>query len=160
MASTVTSASADSTKRGFRFTLWHFSLLLVVIGLLITGYMSYNKLAGQALVCSETGLINCAKVENSAWARIGGIPTALFGFTAHVLIGTVLLLQKRVPFLQENGMLILFGMTLFFIIYHSYLIYVSVFILEALCPYCLAAATTMYTQFITTSIRLKRSLAA
>lgn len=159
MATTVTSAS-DSSERGFRFTLWHFSLLLVVIGLLITGYMSYNKLAGQALVCSETGLINCAKVENSAWARIGGIPTALFGFTAHVLIGAVLLLQKRVAFFRENGMILLFGMTLFFIIYHSYLVYVSVFILQALCPYCLAAAATMYTQFITTSIRLRRSLAA
>lgn len=142
-------------------TLRTVQILLVVIGLVITGYMSYNKLSGIPLQCSETGLINCSVVENSAWSRVAGIPTALLGFIAHAMLGTVWLLESRgiAPF-KQYGVLMLFGIALFSVMYHAYLTYVSVNILKALCPYCLAAATTMVFQLGVCSVRLKRYLAA
>lgn len=146
---------------GPRFTLRHFSALLIVIGLLITGYMTYNKLVDQPMMCIENSIFNCAKVENSAWAHVGPIPTAMLGLIAHTLLGTVLFLEWRgVSFFKENGSLLMFGMTLFFIFYHSYLIYISVFVIQALCMWCLAAATTMFIQFFTTVVRMRRQLPA
>jgi uncharacterized membrane protein len=155
---TTKTASSEITPARFRFTLYHLSLLLVVAGLLVTGYMSYTKLAGQPLACAETGMINCSLVENSAWARVLGIPTALIGFTAHVIIGATLLLEKRVDFFRNNAVFILFGFVVFCILYHSYLIYVSVFILKALCPWCLTAASIMLGQLITTTVRMRRAM--
>lgn len=150
----------DAGPRSSLDRLRTLQLLLVVAGLVVTGYMSYNKLAGLPLQCSETGLINCSVVENSAWARVAGIPTAILGFTAHVMLGAVLLLETRVGFFRQYGVLMLFGIALFGVMYHAYLTYVSLTILKAVCPYCLTAATIMLIQLGVCSVRLKRTLAS
>ena len=129
---------------------------IVILALIVTGYMTYIKLVGVPLQCVETGVINCSVVENSAWARVMGIPTAMLGFIAHLIILAILVLETRVKFFKDNGVLLLFGVTLFSIIYHSYLIYVSVFILKAICPWCITAASLMLLQLICSSIRLRR----
>jgi uncharacterized membrane protein len=134
--------------------------LVVIAGLIVTGYMSYNKLANIPLACSETGLINCAIVENSAWSRVAGIPTALLGFIAHVMLGTVLVLEKRISIFTDHAPLFLFGIALFSVCYHLYLTYVSFFILRALCPFCLTAAVIMIIELVISSIRFKRYLSS
>ena len=149
-------ADASLDRRGQ--LLRSLSLLLVGVGLAVTGYMTYNKLSGQTLPCTNEGLINCAVVENSAWASVLGVPTATWGLLAHLTIGALLLFDRRVGFLREYGLLMLFGLTLFGTLYHSYLIYVSFSILQALCPWCLAAAAVMLAQLIVTGIRLRRSI--
>jgi uncharacterized membrane protein len=160
MSSTVNVSPQSSDQSGFRFRVRHLQFVLVFLALLVTGYMTYNKLVDQPLVCAEVGMINCAVVENSAWARVMGIPTAMLGFMAHTIILALLLLEKRVAFFAENGVLMLFGVTVFGSLYHAYLIYVSFIVLRALCPYCLAAAAIMFVQLIIMSFRLRRSLAA
>lgn len=134
--------------------------LVVIAGLIVTGYMSYNKLANIPLACSETGLINCAVVENSSWSRVAGIPTALLGFIAHVMLGTVLVLEKRLGIFRDHAPLFLFGIALFSVCYHLYLTYVSFFILKALCPFCLTAALIMIIELVISSIRFRRYLAS
>lgn len=136
------------------------SLLLAVAGILITGYMTYNKLSGQVLPCTNEGIVNCSVVENSAWAYVLGVPTATWGLLAHLAIAAILLLDQRVAFLREYSVIILFGIVLFGMLYHTYLIYVSLTILRAICPWCMAAATIMLLQLIVTGIRLRRTLAA
>jgi uncharacterized membrane protein len=159
--STAKVAQEGSTQNaGFRIPLRALQFALVVIALCITGYMTYNKFAGQALPCSNTGPVNCEVVENSAWAYILGIPTATWGMAAHLLILAVLVLETRNAFFGTNGVLILFGITLFGVLYHSYLLfYVSIYLLGSLCPWCIAAAICMLLQFIITSIRLRQSTA-
>ncbi|MCA9903628.1 MAG: vitamin K epoxide reductase family protein [Anaerolineae bacterium] len=136
------------------------SLLLAVVGILITGYMTYNKLSGQVLPCTNEGIINCSVVENSAWAYVLGVPTAAWGLLAHLTIAAILLFDNRIGFLRDYSVILLFGLVLFGVLYHTYLVYVSLTILQALCPWCLAAATVMICQLIVTGIRLRRALAA
>src|SRR5690606_6362223 len=160
MASTANVKSTSTVEPASqRFTLRRIGLLLVVLGLLITGYMTYNKLAGIPLQCAEVGMINCAVVENSAWSRVMGIPTAMLGFIAHLMVGTVLALETRNSFFREYAPLMLTGITLFALLYHCYLtFYVALTVLKALCPYCLAAHTVMAIQFVVSVIRLRRYL--
>jgi uncharacterized membrane protein len=153
----VTSVPARDAKERL---LWTISLILALVAIGVTGYMTYNKLAGQTLPCTNEGLINCAVVENSAWASILGVPTATWGLMAHLGILSVLLMSLRVPFFQQNGILMLFGIALFGTLYHAYLLYVSFTILQALCPWCIAAAIIMVCQLIVTGIRLRRSMYA
>lgn len=50
-----------------------------VVGLAIAVYLTLYHFAGVPLVCSDSGLINCASVLNSQYAYVFGIPIAVFG---------------------------------------------------------------------------------
>jgi uncharacterized membrane protein len=160
-ASPSQSNVTPAARTGFRITSNTITLALCVIAFFITGYLTYTKWAAVQTECPATGIINCEIVLNSAWSSILGIPTSLYGFVAHVIIaGIVILSMRNVEFFVNNKALLLFGFTLFFAIYHSYLIYVSFFILRALCPWCLAAATIMYIHLIMSGLRLRTALTA
>ena len=141
-----------------RIPLRLISALLAVVYIAITSYMTWTKIANVPLECNNEGFINCAVVENSAWAYILGIPTSAWGLAAHLTIAAVLLMESRIAFFQRYGVYFIFGIALFSVMYHAYLVYISINVLRALCPWYLAAATTMTLQLITTSFRLRSAL--
>jgi uncharacterized membrane protein len=63
-------------KRGVVDT---FVLLILVIGLVIFGYLTYVHFNSNALYCPETGVINCGRVLDSPYAAVLGIPIAIGG---------------------------------------------------------------------------------
>ena len=76
-------------------------LLLVIIGLVVAGYLSYLKLAEAPAVCVESGPFNCNVVLNSQYSELAGVPIAYLGFAVYVAIGAILLLEDRVEFLRD-----------------------------------------------------------
>ncbi len=160
MATTTETKSPSQAERGSRFTLWHAAIVIEIIALLVTGYLSYVKIANVSAICVESGPINCEEVQSSAWSTLLGIPIAYLGLAAHLAITAVLVLQRRSAFFKQNGLLILFGITLFGLIYHTYLIYTSIAIIKAICPWCIGAAMLMLIQFILTIVRLQREPAS
>lgn len=160
MASTHVQTTPETRAAGSRLTLRGLQYILVIAALLVTGYMTYSKLAGVPLQCADTEYINCSAVEGSVWAEFMGIPTALLGFLAHLAIGAILVLETRQQVFKDYGVMMLFGITLFGVLYHAYLTYVSATIIKALCPYCLTAFGIMILQLIISSVRLKRTLFA
>ena len=159
----MTSAkSMQPTETGStRDTLYLLSLVLVVIGLVISGYLSYVKLTEVPMVCVQNSdVFNCEVVQTSAYSRIAGIPIAWFGFAVYVALFVLLLLQNRIPFLKENGVLVVFGITLFAWLYSMYLVYLQFFVLQALCPWCLAHEAVMTVLFIVTCLRLRKIMMA
>ncbi len=160
MASTHSTATgpADRPTQGARLTLWHVSIALTVIGLLVSGYLSYVKLADVPMACSTDLGFDCGTVQASIYSEMFGIPIAWLGFATYVVIGALLLLQNRIPFLQENGLLLLFGVVLFAFIYSLYLIYVQGVLLQAWCQWCLMHELTISVLFVVTGIRLYNSL--
>jgi uncharacterized membrane protein len=144
-----------------RDTLYIFSLVLVVLGLIISGYLSYVKLTEVPMVCVQNSdVFNCEVVQTSAYSRIGGIPIAWFGFATYVTLFLLLSLQNRIPFIKENGILVVFGITLFAWLYSMYLVYLQFFVLQALCPWCLAHEAVMTVLFIVSCLRLRKSMIA
>ena len=113
-------------------------LLSVILGLLVSGYLSYLKIADAPSVCLKTGPFNCDVVLNSRYSELAGIPIAWLGFAVYVLVGAVLLLEERSPILQRYGTLVVFGIGLFAWLYSMWLVYVQVALLGALCPWCLS----------------------
>jgi uncharacterized membrane protein len=160
MATTTETNLSAAEGRGSRFTLWHAAIVIEIIALLVTGYLSYVKIANVSAICVESGPINCEEVQSSAWSVLLGIPIAYLGFAAHVAIFAVLLLQRRVGLFKAYGLLILLGITLFGLIYHVYLVYTSIAVIKAICPWCIAAAILMLIQFILTIVRLQREPSA
>jgi len=136
------------------------SLALVLIGVLISGYLSYVKLTDTSLICVETSTINCDVVQSSVYSKLAGIEIAYLGLVAYLALGGLLLLEPRIPFLQEYGRMLVFGATLFAFLYALWLVYVQAVLLAAFCSWCLAHEVTMTARFIVSAVRLWQHLRA
>lgn len=134
--------------------------MLVLIGTFISGYLSYTKLADVSTQCIEGGAFNCDLVQSSSYSRMFGIPVPYLGLATYLAIGILILLEDRIAFLRDYGIMIEFGLILFAFLFSAWLAYVQVFVLEALCIWCLAHEVTMTALFLVTIPRLMRSLAS
>ena len=150
------SATQESSviKSGFKLNLWHISLVLVVIGILISGYISFTELTDTSTVCIDSGQINCDVVQNSVYSTLMGIKITYLGFATYIGLLVLLLLESRVGFLREYGAMIVFGITLFAFMYSMWLVYVQAGILKAFCLWCLSHELTMTILFIVSAVRM------
>lgn len=158
--STEAAPQTTSSPARPRITLHLVSLVLVAVGLFISGYLSYVKLANTATVCLQGGAFNCEVVTHSVYSRFLGIDIAYLGFIMYLTVGMLLLLENRVPFLRDYGFALEFGIILFAWLFSMWLVYVQFFLLQALCPWCLAHETNMTILFIVTLLRLRKILLA
>ncbi len=133
-------------------------LLLVVVGIIVAGYLSYLKIAEAPAVCVESGPFNCNVVLNSQYSELGGLPIAYLGFAVYVAMGAILLLEDRVEFLRAWARLIAFGIGLFAWLFSMWLVYVQFALLEALCPWCLTHETNFTILFALVCYRVYREV--
>jgi uncharacterized membrane protein len=143
-----------------RITLRRTGLILIVLGILVTGYLSFAELTETTTVCIESGAFNCDVVQNSVYSRIMGIPIAVLGFATYLVVGALVGLENRVGLLREYGAALVFAITLFGFLYSAWLTYIEIFQLKALCPWCLASAAIMTLLFIVSGLHLRRTLLA
>jgi uncharacterized membrane protein len=128
------------------------SLGLTALGALDAGYLSYIKLAHVEAICRGVG--DCEAVNSSVYAQIGGVPIALFGLAAYLAILALLVLESRVPILHDYARLAIFGLALTGTLYSAYLTYVELFVIHAICPFCVTSALLMTGLFILAVVRL------
>ncbi len=134
------------------------SLLLVLAGLLISAYLTYVKFSDAAVVCTDSGAINCDVVQNSVWSRLAGIDIALLGLLAWLLLGALLTMETRSNALRAHGPLLVFGLSLFGFLFSLWLIYVQAGILAAFCLWCLGHELVMTLMFLASAARLRLQL--
>ena len=132
--------------------------LFVFVGLVVATYLSYLKLTDVPAVCVEAGAFDCNVVLNSRYSELAGVPIAFLGLAVYVIIGALLLLEKRVAFLRAHGTLIVFGIGLFAWLFSMWLVYVQVGLLQALCPWCLTHEANFTLLFGTIVYRVYRTL--
>jgi uncharacterized membrane protein len=155
MESTADNATIVNLGEG-RDWLRIISILLAVLGIGVAGYLAYSKLFRVETVCTLEGS-NCSLVQNSIYSYVGPIPVAYLGLAGYLAILAALLLETRIPFLVERGKLVVFGITLFGILFSGYLTAVEAFVLEAWCQWCVISAIIMTLLFVVSVTRLWRS---
>ena len=117
--------------------------LLALVGLGVAGYLAYVETQAVPAVCGPVG--NCNAVQFSPYARLFGvIPMAILGIAGYLLILATWLYGRlpRVPLARHAGLL-LFGMTLFGVLFSLYLTYLELFVIRAVCAWCLTSAVIM-----------------
>jgi uncharacterized membrane protein len=132
------------------------SLLLVLIGLGISGYLAYVKAVDVQVICADG--LSCEGVQNSIYGELWGMPVAYLGVVSYLAMGLLIWLEDRLEFLRENGMVILFGLVLFSWLYSMYLVYVQGVVLQAWCQWCLLHELNITILFLVTGWRLKTFL--
>jgi uncharacterized membrane protein len=134
------------------------AILLTVIGLLVSVYMTIYKITSNDNMCIGSGA--CKTVNESRYSEvtIGGvrIPVAVLGVVGYATILGVLLLERRADFLQQNGSLVFFGLSLMGFLFTLYLVYVELALLKAFCPFCVTSQIAMTLIFILSVIRVVR----
>lgn len=125
---------------------------LSVIGLLVSIYMTIYKVTNNESMCIGSG--GCSIVNASRYSEINGIPVALVGVLGYLAILAVFYLETKPGFFQENGTMILFGLTLIGFLFTAWLIFVEVALLKAYCPFCITSQISMSIIFILTVIRV------
>ncbi len=127
---------------------------LAILGLLVSIYMTIYKLTDNDAMCIGSG--GCSVVNSSRYSEVNGIPVAVLGVLGYASILALLFLENRPGFFQQNGVMMLFGVTLTGFLFTLYLIFVEVALIKAYCPFCLTSQAVMTVIFILSVIRLVR----
>ncbi len=115
------------------------AMLLCVAGILVAGYMSWAEVTGNETVCADTGKIDCAAVQESAYAKTFGLPVAIMGLLGYAAMLGVLVLEDQVALAAEFGRVLVLGMALFGVIFQTYLTYVEASVLDKWCQWCVTS---------------------
>jgi uncharacterized membrane protein len=110
-----------------------------VVGLAIALYLSANTLAGTAPVCLAGG--GCETVAQSQYSHWFGIPVAYFGIPySGVLLGLIVAWWRT-----GDGRLLLAGYAqgLVGVVIVLYLRYLELFVIGAICAWCVAYGATI-----------------
>lgn len=137
--------------------LWIASAIVGLVGLVDAGYLTWIKLSHQEAACIK-GIGDCFTVNTSQYSTIAGIPVALLGLIAYLAILLVLFLEARGGlFWEENGVLLVFGLSLFGTLFSAYLTYLELAVIKAICPFCVVSAIAMVLLLVFSIARFARS---
>jgi uncharacterized membrane protein len=134
--------------------LYRISMILAVVGLLVSIYMTIYKVTSNDALCLGSG--DCSTVNASRYSEVYGIPVATVGIAGYFAILLAHWYERRDKFFEKNGPMLIFGMALTGFLFTLYLIYVEFAILKAICPFCLTSQIAMTIIFIISVIRLIR----
>jgi uncharacterized membrane protein len=129
-------------------------ILLSLVGLADAIYLTWLKLASDGICVAGEG---CEIVNTSVYSQFYGIPIALLGGVAYLIMLIVLLFETRVEFLEVNGLMIVFGMSLFGVLYSVYLTYLEIYVIRAICPFCVLSAIVLLIMLVLSGLRVQRS---
>ncbi len=155
---TSAQTSGGSRSRDVNHILWILSVIFVATAVFTSGYLSYTKLTNTSVICMESGSFDCDAVTSSRWSRFMGIDVAYLGFISYTTLLILLILEKKIKFFKQFGLYIIFGLILFDFMFHCYLTYNSLFVLQKACVWCLATHLMAFLTLIVTAIRLWRRL--
>lgn len=130
-------------------------ILFAVLGALDALYLWVYKITSNDKMCLGNG--DCATVNNSPFSEIYGIPVALLGLLAYLVILAILVLEPRWKLAAQTGPTLVFGMGLVGFLFSAYLTYIEFFVIFAVCPFCIISAILVTLIFILAIIRLVKN---
>lgn len=145
------------------FSLDWLQLLMIlgaVAGLGVSIYLMWGyTVPGATLSCG--GSSGCETVKNSEYARLVGIPLPILGLLSYLAL-LVLVAAQNYPATVRHGWsphlaLAAFGVSLIGVLYSAYLTYVELFVIYAICRWCVASALIMLSLFLVSIFNLRNS---
>jgi uncharacterized membrane protein len=117
--------------------------ILAVIGLGVAGYLAYVETQMASAICGPIG--DCNAVQSSFYARLFGLlPIGVLGLIDYALILVAWIVQRlRNDRWGNYAPIAILGMSLLGTAFSIYLTYLEVFVIEAVCLWCLSSAVIM-----------------
>ena len=124
--------------------------VVALLGLWVSGYLTYVHYAGLSPVCAGGGG-GCERVQASRYAELAGVPVALLGVAGY----TAILASLALP--GENGRLATAALALAGLGFSLYLTYLELFVIDAICQWCVSSGVLMTVVAALAVVRLLRS---
>lgn len=125
------------------------ALALCALGMVVAGYLTYVHYAGIDPVCAS-GSGGCHTVQSSEYAELFGVPVSLIGLCGYLAIAVAV--WVRGP-RARGATAILSGAGCAFSVYLTYL---ELFVIHAICQWCVASAVLMSALCVICAIRYVR----
>ncbi|MGH3132280.1 MAG: vitamin K epoxide reductase family protein [Gaiellaceae bacterium] len=103
--------------------------LVALAGVAVAGYLTWAHYADRDVVCPIGG--GCEAVQESEYAELAGVPVAVLGLCAYAVILTLLVWDA------PGARLAVAALALTGLIFSGYLLVVQLFVIEAVCVWCL-----------------------
>ncbi len=134
MTTSEPSSTATSIPR------WRAVAFLVIglLGFLDAAYLTVSHYRGEVPPCSLVQ--GCEQVTTSPYATVSGVPVALFGVLYYLAIFVLAVLhldRRRDAFLRLAAYLTFVGMAA-----SAWFVYLQLFVIKAMCLYCMFSAAT------------------
>jgi uncharacterized membrane protein len=104
--------------------------VLALAGAAVAGYLVWVRETGATLVCATGG---CGTVQSSQYAEVAGVPVALLGLAAYVVLLSTALVAGETARLAQAAV------ALGGVIFSAYLLYVQVAVIGEVCDWCLVS---------------------
>lgn len=123
--------------------------LLILLGIGVAGYLTYVHYADIDPVCAG-GSGGCHIVQASDYAELLGIPVATLGLAGYLGLAASLFVPG------EAGRALGMALALIGAGFSLYLTYLELYVIDAICQWCVASAVIMVLLAILTTVRMAR----
>lgn len=137
-------------RKGMKRTGVAIILTLAFIGMADAAYLAKHELSGTPLVCNIQSLSGCNTVASSSFAQLFGIPIAVYGVVFYAvlfILAAIELVIFNKPVRRVIQVIAALG-----VIAEIWFTFVQVYLINALCVYCLASAVTAFLIFVFASM--------
>ena len=134
-------------------------MLLTLVGLLVATYLWLYKIGVVGQLQCGTG--NCELVQTSRYAELFGLPVALYGVGGYATLFVVGLLGLQPRFAADRRTTrLLAAIATVGFAFSLYLTAIELFVLHAICRWCVASAVIMTAIWVLSIVELRGTRAA
>ncbi len=145
-ASRLMSAPSEGTLRGA-------ATFVAAFGIGVATYIAIAEADGGAPACLA-GSSGCETVSNSPYSELAGINVAVIGIVGYVLLLATAILRG------DGARMGGFALALTGFGFSVYLTYLELFVIDAICQWCLVSAALMTVLFGLNALRMLRYVGA
>lgn len=120
---------------------------LALIGIFVALYLTMYKMGMIGVLACGTG--GCERVNTSQYAELFGIPIAMWGLGFYIAAFVIAFLGTTARLMDRPGvsklLTIMCGVG---VLFSAWLTYLELFVIQAICRYCVVSATLVTIMFI------------
>ena len=130
--------------------------LMSLVGVFVSAYLYLYKIGRIGTLACGTG--GCETVQTSVWSRFLGVEVALIGLVGYALVFGVALLALRPALIRERWpAALLAALAWGGVLFTLYLTYLELFVIHAICRWCVGSAAIIVTILILALLALRQA---
>jgi uncharacterized membrane protein len=130
------------------------SVALCGLGIVVAGYLVTKRFTGGSLACTRWA--QCDVVNNSVYSQIYGVPISVIGLAGYLFLLALAFAALWAEGRRQRQLLLLsLVLSLVGVGFSAYLTYLEVYVIEALCAWCVASAVIITVLAIVAAVSIR-----
>jgi uncharacterized membrane protein len=129
--------------------------LMSLLGLFVSAYLYLYKIGRIGTLACGSGA--CEAVQTSVWSRFMGVEVSLIGLVGYAVLLVAALVALRPDQVERRQpALVLAGLAGLGVLFTAYLTYLELFVIHAICRWCVGSAVIIVTVLVLVLLELRR----